>query len=518
MTLCLVRMNEPDAKLIYQWRSDVGTRAVLHKPYPSFEAFLEHFRSDYFQVAELPPFFLVAEGKKVAVIRFRPYQFFTETPSFGRTYEISILVAPGEREKGFGLAAIEEASKIAREQGVHELVALIHPENQPSAKVFRKAGYAYVERRPMSIDTLEGRHEHDLDVYSCQLTKRPASSHVFLVAEIGSNWKVGTREQNREMARQLVESAAVAGVDAVKFQTFRGESVYAPCAGQAGYLVEMGLQRDIHDIIRELEMDYEDLPFLAQLAQNAGLAFMSTPFSVDDFAAVDPFVSFHKVASYEICHIQLLEKMARSKKPLFVSTGASFIQEVAFAVNTLRSFGCEDITLLQCTAAYPADPSSMNLKAMLTLHQAFGLPVGLSDHSLDAVTAPVLAVAYGASVIEKHITMDRTLPGPDQQFSIEPRELATFVEKVRMAEKMVGSGWKGVLPHEEELFRFAKRAIQATCPIPKGEACLLGKNMAILRPGNNVKGAHPSELSAIEGKRAKRALEAGEGIGIGDVV
>ncbi len=517
MTICPVRMEKDDARLIYQWRREVEPHAVLHKPYPTFESFFDHFRSDYFQVGELPPFFLVHEGKKVAAIRFRPYQY-ADSRSFVRTYEISLLVAPEEQKKGFGLTALKEAATMAREQGVHELVALIHPENLPSAKVFRKAGYSSVESRLVVVDTLEGHHEYELNVYSCRLATRPALPHVFLVAEIGSNWKVGTREQNREMARRLVESAAVAGVDAVKFQTFRAESVYAPAAGQSGYLAELGIQRDIHDIFRELEMDYEDLAFLAQLAQDSGLAFMSTPFSVEDFTAVDPYVAFHKVASYETCHIQLLEKMAHSKKPLFVSTGASFIQEVAFAVNTLRSFGCEDITLLQCTAAYPADPSFMNLRAMLTLHAAFGLPVGLSDHSLDAVTAPILAVAYGASVIEKHITMDRTLPGPDQQFAIEPRELALFVEKVRMAEKMVGSGWKGVLAQEEELFRFAKRAIQATCPIQKGEACRLGKNMAILRPGNNVKGAHPSQLPALEGKRANRALEAGEGIGIGDVV
>lgn len=518
MCVIPVVVCEDDARTIFQWRADVvATRAVLHKAYPSFEEFFEHFRSDYFQVGELPPFFLVHEGKRVAVIRFRPYVLADGRP-FVSTYEISVLVAPEERQKGYGLAALDIAARVARERGVHDIVALIHPENTISTALFCKAGYEFLERRSLTVDTLWMREEIDLDVYVLHVTKKPMASHVFLVAEIGSNWKMGTRAQSLDMAKRLIEIAAVAGVDAVKFQTFRAESVYAPSAGQSAYLAELGLQRDIHEIFHDLEMAYEDIPVLAQLAQDAGLAFMSTPFSVEDFAAVDPYVSYHKVASYENCHTQLLERIARSKKPVFLSTGASFLQEISFAVSTLRSFGCDDITLLQCTAAYPADPSSMNLKTIATLHHAFGLPVGLSDHSLDCLTAPILAVGYGASVIEKHITLDRTLPGPDQQFAIEPQELVTFVEKVRLAEKMVGTGWKGVLPQEEELFQFAKRAIQTVCPITKGETFVLGKNIAILRPGNNVRGAHPSELPAIIGRKARRSLEAGEGVVGGDVV
>jgi N-acetylneuraminate synthase len=244
---------------------------------------------------------------------------------------------------------------------------------------------------------------------------------------------------------------------------------------------------------------------------------MSTPFSPQDFDAVDPYVSRHKIASYEIAHQPLLQKVAASKKPVFVSTGASFPEEIAFAVSELQKYGCEDITLLQCTAAYPAPSVAMNVRAMRSLAAAFALPVGLSDHSLDCVTAPILAVAYGARVIEKHVTLQRSLPVPDSYFSLEPPEMKLFVEKVRLAEEMVGSGDKSVFREEDELFFFAKRAIQAIRPIKRGEILQDGYNMAILRPGNNSKGAHPALYAQIVGKKAGRDIPAGEGIQCGDV-
>lgn len=191
--------------------------------------------------------------------------------------------------------------------------------------------------------------------------------------------------------------------------------------------------------------------------------------------------------------------------------------EIAFAVSVLQQAGCRDITLLQCTASYPASPSSMNIRVMLSLSSAFSLPVGLSDHSLDCVAAPLLAVAYGARVIEKHVTWKRSLPGPDSFFSIEPQEMKLFVEKVRLAEAMAGAGQKVVLHEEEELFSFAKRSVQAIRPITKGERLKEGVHMDILRPGKNIKGAHPALYPMISGKKACRDIPSGAGIQAEDV-
>jgi N-acetylneuraminate synthase len=427
-------------------------------------------------------------------------------------------VNPEERRKGYGSEALQAAKKLAHQYAVDTIVAIIKPENSVSKRVFQKAGFSLADERYFIVESLFGREETMVDVWVCPIRKASELDHVFVVAEAGSNWQIGGKDQNREHAVQLIEAAAAAGADAIKFQTFRAEKVYAPSAGVSSYLASSGIQKDIRDVLHDLEMAYEDIPYLSNAAKRAGLEFMSTAFSVEDFEAVDPYVSRHKIASYEVALTPLLLRAAHSGKPVYMSTGASNIAEISWAVRTLQEAGCQDLTLLQCTAAYPADPSSMNLRALASLRSIFNLPVGLSDHSLDCLTAPVIAVSLGASVIEKHITLKRSLPGPDQRFSIEPHELKIFVEKIRLAEKMMGSGYKTVLPQEEELFYFAKRAIQALRFIKKDEVLIEGHNIAILRPGNNVKGAHPSFLPLLLGRKAGRDIQGGEGIQLGDVV
>ena len=509
--------TEDTAHVVYQWRSDPATRAAsLHTSLPDFESFYKDFHAHYFSYNGLPPFFVRKGEERVAFVRFRPYDHADARP-FIRGAEISIVVHPDKRRQGFGIKALEFARQAARQAQMHILYAMVRPQNEPSKKLFLKGGYTLAEQRLLPVDTLSGREGAEVDVYSLNVMPLLLQQNVFLIAEIGSNWQIGTHEERRELAARLVEAASVAGFDAVKFQTFKAEKVYAQGAGKSGYLGGHGIDKDIHALFHEVEMAYEDLPFLSKLARDAGLLFMSTPFSPEDFDAVDPFVAYHKIASYEIAHLPLLKKVAESKKPVFVSTGASYPDEIAFAVNELQSLGCNDITLLQCTASYPAPPESLNLRAMLSLASAFSLPVGLSDHSLDYVTAPLLAVAFGARAIEKHVTLKRSLPGPDSYFSIEPHEMKLFVEKVRLAEKMVGSGQKVVLANEEELFMFAKRAVQAIRSIEAGEVLKDEDNIAILRPGNNRKGAHPALYRQICGKRTRRAIPLGDGIQLEDV-
>ncbi|UCH77952.1 MAG: N-acetylneuraminate synthase family protein [Candidatus Coatesbacteria bacterium] len=335
---------------------------------------------------------------------------------------------------------------------------------------------------------------------------------VFVVGEAGSNWRAGEVGGDEARARELIDVAAAAGCDAVKFQVFRAATIYAPGAGESDYLAEAGIREDIIDILAGLEMPYEMIAGLAARASDRGLQFMATAFSVADARAVDPYVNLHKTASYELNHLRLLEYLAATGKPVLMSTGAATYADIQRAVDLFRTSSAAPLALLQCTAAYPAPPEAANLRAIPTLEEMFGVPVGLSDHSADPVAAPAAAVALGARVVEKHFTLDRTLPGPDHAYAVEPDELAAMVRAIRLVEKMRGTGEKEVQPAEEELFDYSLRAIQATRDIAKGETLEEGVNVDILRPGKNKKGMNPFEIDRVSGRRAARDVAAGDGI------
>ena len=246
---------------------------------------------------------------------------------------------------------------------------------------------------------------------------------VFIVAEAGSNWRMGTPERDMKMATTLIDVASEAGADAIKFQTYRAHSVYVPNAGNSDYLSDAGIKESINKIFEDLSMPYEMIPKLAEHSKKKNIEFMSTPFSVEDAKAIDPYTNYHKIASYEISHLRLIEYIASTGKPTFLSTGASNKEEIKWALDIFFSNGGKQITLLQATAKYPASINSLNLKAMIDLKNEFGLDVGLSDHSTDPVIGPVTATALGASVIEKHFTLDKKLPGPDHSFALNPNQL-----------------------------------------------------------------------------------------------
>jgi sialic acid synthase SpsE len=344
------------------------------------------------------------------------------------------------------------------------------------------------------------------------------AQHVFVVAEAASNWRLGTPDRDRQMARALVNVAVEAGADAVKFQTYRARDTYVVDAGASDYLADLGIHRSINEIFVDLEMPYELVGEIAADCHRAGIEFMSTPFSVADAEAVDPYVRRHKVASYEINHVRLLQWLAATGKPLIISTGAATEDDIDYCLTTVRGAGAQDITLLQCTSSYPAPPDSLNLTAIPWLGQRFGVPAGFSDHSRDPIVGPVAAVALGATVIEKHFTIDNRLPGPDHAFALEPEELTAMVRAIRAAEQARGDGVKAVGSHETELRRFAVRAIQATRDIEPGDSLVEGDNIDVLRPGKRSIGMHPRHLDALRGRQAARHIPAGEGIRPGDVL
>ena len=321
----------------------------------------------------------------------------------------------------------------------------------------------------------------------------------YVVAEAGSNHN-GSFEQ----ALRLIDAAAEAGADAVKFQHFKAAKLYPRSAGESDYL---NVARPIYDIIRDMETPDTWVPQLAARCRQRGLDFLSSAFDEASADLIEPFVPAFKVASYEMTHVPLLRHLARKQKPLIVSTGAATLPEVLHIVDVLRSEGNEQIILLQCTAKYPTPLSAVNARALVALREATGLPTGLSDHSRDPIIAPVVAVALGACLIEKHFTLSNRLPGPDHAFAIEPDELAALVRRVREAGEALGHGRKETLPEEAELRGFARRSIFATRDIKAGEV-LMAENVAVLRCGKLGFGLPPEHLDRVLGRAAVRSISA----------
>lgn len=321
--------------------------------------------------------------------------------------------------------------------------------------------------------------------------------HCFVIAEAGSN-----HNGSLAHAKRLIDVAASAGADAVKFQIFRARKLYPRSAGESKYL---GLAKSIHDVITEIEMPYEWLPDLAAHSEVAGIVFLGSVFDEESADRLAPFTGAYKIASYEMTHLPLVRYLASTNKPVIMSTGTANLEEVAEAVDAFKSSGNGDLILMQCTAAYPAPFEALNLRALQTMKARFGLPVGLSDHSRDPLVAPIAAVALGANALEKHFTLSNQLPGPDHRFAVEPLELRLMIEKIREAEQALGSGEKVAHPVEEELKKFARRSIFASCAIKAGEV-LTAENVAVLRCGNLTHGLPPAALERVLGRRAARAL------------
>jgi N-acetylneuraminate synthase len=322
---------------------------------------------------------------------------------------------------------------------------------------------------------------------------------VFLIAEAGSNHN-GSLEQ----ALRLIDVAAEVGADAVKFQHFKASKLYPQGAGQSDYL---GVPKSIYSIIEEMETPDDWVPRLASYAREKGLEFLSSPFDEASADLLAPHVNAFKVASYEMTHLPLLRHIARLGKPLLMSTGTATLDEVVRSVEVIHAAGNDQVVVLQCTASYPTPPEAVNVRALVALRAATGHLVGLSDHSRDPLTAPLLATALGACVIEKHYTLSNRLPGPDHQFAVEPHELRALVAGVRLAEQMLGHGRKETLPAEAELHAFARRSVFTTRPIRAGERLDAG-NVAVLRTGKLGTGLPPEAYDRLLGRTAARDLEA----------
>ena len=514
LSLEICRPTESNARLVMAWRNHEATLAnSFHqqpKEWPAFEA---EFRNDYFNDPALPPLFGLDQGRPIGFIRFRTAP--SPTAAWMRCREVSVMIDPDQQRRGFGSELIDLACNFAADLGVDEILAEVMVGNQPSRKVFHKAGFQQLDQIDhLVVDT--GQFFPVLRLVRPLTDPFLGRTGVFIIAEAGSNWRMGAPKRDLAMAKSLIEAAAEARADAVKFQTFSPDSVYAINAGESDYLAQAGYKESIRDIFADLAMPHAMIPQLADHCRRCGLEFMSAAFSPADFAAVDPHTAVHKIASYEISHLRLLELAARSGKPLVLSTGAAEAGDIAWAVDKFRESGGKNLCLMQCTAKYPAPLDSMNLAAIPWLKTRFKTAVGLSDHSRHPTLAPTAAVSLGARVIEKHFTLSNRLPGPDHSFALTPPELTEMVTAVRQAEQMLGQGAKEVLPVEQELAAFARRGLQAVGDIKAGDLLREGVNYDILRPGKQKPGLHPKYIEQCEGKLAANDIPAGQGILRGD--
>jgi len=323
---------------------------------------------------------------------------------------------------------------------------------------------------------------------------------VYVIAEVSAN-----HHQDFDQAVKIIRAAKGAGADAVKLQTYTPDTITIAC-DRPEFRIEGTIWngRNLHELYGEAYTPWEWQPRLKEVANDLGLDLFSTPF---DATAVDFLegmkVPAHKLASFELVDIPLIQKMARTGKPLIMSTGMATIEEIEEAVQAARQAGAEQIALLKCTSAYPAVAEEMNLRTIPELARRFDAPVGLSDHTM-GIAAPVAAVALGACIIEKHLTLSRSEPGPDSAFSLEPQEFKEMVEAVRTAEKALGEVHFGVSAKEASS-RVFRRSLFVVQEIKQGEVFTL-ENIRSIRPGY---GLHTRHLPEILGRRAACDIERG---------
>jgi N,N'-diacetyllegionaminate synthase len=322
----------------------------------------------------------------------------------------------------------------------------------------------------------------------------------FVIAEAGVN-----HNGDPALARALVDAAADGGADAVKFQTFRTSALTSRTAPKAAYQVETtGAEESQGQMLERLELSLDTLAALKARAAARGIVFFSAPF---DEASADTLgglgVPMFKVPSGEITNLPLLRHIATKGAPIILSTGMSTLDEVAAALAAMRGVADVPVALLHCLSAYPAPVGDVNLRAMDGLRERFGCPVGLSDHTLGLEIA-LAAVARGAQIVEKHLTLDKTLPGPDHRASLEPAEMAALVRGIRNVEAALGDGAKRPMPSELDTRRVARKSLVAARAIRAGEQ-LTKDAVAIKRPGTGVS---PAELERALGRRVRRDLAA----------
>ena len=332
----------------------------------------------------------------------------------------------------------------------------------------------------------------------------------YVIAEAGVN-----HNGDIKLAKKLIDVAKDAAADAVKFQTFTPEEVVSTQAPQAEYQKKnTGTEESQSEMLAHLALSYDTFRELKLYSEEKNIDFLSTPFSQKDadFLASIGMTAF-KVSSGDLTNLPYLAHMAKKERPIILSTGMATLSEIREAITELRENGAQDIVIMQCTSEYPSPPSHVNLRVMDTLRKEFDCPVGFSDHT-EGIAASVSAASLGASVIEKHFTTSRALPGPDHRASLEPIELKEMIAQIRaratlatikVSEELLGSAEKKPTREEASIAKLVRRGITARTDIETGEV-LTEKNLCIIRPEGEI---HPKEWHKLLGRKAAQNIPYG---------
>ena len=328
---------------------------------------------------------------------------------------------------------------------------------------------------------------------------------VYIIAEAGVN-----HNGNIDLAKALIDAAKEAGADCVKFQTFKAENVVSLNTKKADYQKETTGEGTQIGMLKKYELSFEDFLKLKDYCDGIGISFLSTPFDIESIGFLNSIeMPFWKIPSGEITNYPYLVAIAQTRKPVVMSTGMCEMNEIEAAVNVLRDNGTENIKLLHCNTEYPTPFCDVNLKAINVMKETFGVEIGYSDHT-EGIEIPIAAVALGATIIEKHFTLDRNMEGPDHKASLVPCELSAMVKCIRNIESALGDGKKTPSPSESRNIFAARKSIVAKTAIRMGEE-LNEANITVKRPGNGIS---PMRWLDVIGKRAIRDFSEDEMIEI----
>jgi N,N'-diacetyllegionaminate synthase len=324
---------------------------------------------------------------------------------------------------------------------------------------------------------------------------------VYIIAEAGVN-----HNGSYELACKLVDAAKTAGADCIKFQTFKSENLVSCNAQKAEYQKKTTGESSQQDMLKKLELSYKEFLKLKAYSDNAGICFLSTPFDFDSISFLNSMdMPFWKIPSGELTNLPYLIALAKTCKPIVMSTGMCEMDEISEAIKVLKENGAGNIKLLHCNTEYPTPFKDVNLKAMQTMRELFKVDVGYSDHT-KGIEVPIAAVAMGASIIEKHFTLDKNMEGPDHKASLEPEELAAMVSGIRHIEMALGNGKKTPSPSEKKNIAIARKSIVAKQNIQIGEELTID-NITVKRPGI---GLSPMKWFDVLGTKAVRNFKEDE--------
>lgn len=327
-------------------------------------------------------------------------------------------------------------------------------------------------------------------------------SNVYIIAEAGVN-----HNGDIELAKKLIDEGAKAGVNAVKFQTFKTESLVTSTAAKADYQNKNDRSSETQfEMLRRLELSYEAFTELKQHCEEKGVDFLTSAFDLESIDVLEDLeISLYKLPSGEITNLPYLRKIAATGKKVVLSTGMSTYADIEQALSILKGNGTTDIVVLHCNTEYPTPMHDVNLQAMVTIGKAFNVKIGYSDHTL-GIEIPIAAVALGASIIEKHFTLDKTMDGPDHSASLEPAELVKMVEAIRNVEAALGDGVKRLSNSEKENLAIVRKSIVAKTSIAEGEL-FTSDNLTVKRPGTGIS---PLEWDEVLGTKAWQKFDKDE--------